>query len=302
MLIAIDHGNKLTKLSGGGRVFVSGLAESDTRPPPGVDCIRWNGKYYALSEKRIPFLKDKSANEKFFVLNLFAIASELQAIGQLNSGTHISLAIGLPLNHYGALHERFTQYFLGRGKVEFEYNGAACGVEIDDAMCFPQGIAAAMTVYERVKNIPKAMLIDIGGYTADYTEMHEGRFNGAYDSLEQGVIVLYNDIVRKVSADLDILLEEPDIDRLLRGEAGAYPEEVSDIVFDMALAFANHLAGVLRERGFDLRFGNTIFVGGGALLLKDFLEASEKFGSCVFVHDIAANARGYAIMYNAMKG
>jgi plasmid segregation protein ParM len=160
-----------------------------------------------------------------------------------------------------------------------------------------------MTVFGQFKTLPKAMVIDIGGYTADYVEMNAGRFGGGnFDSLEHGVIVLYNDIIRKVSADLDILLEEPDIDRLLRGEAGAYPEQVSDIAFNMALAFVNSLAGMLRERGFDLRFGHTVFVGGGAILLKDYLEASEKFGSCIYVNDIAANARGYALMYNAMKG
>ena len=302
MLIAIDHGNRLTKLSGG-RVFVSGLMESDTRPPLGMDVIHYNGTFYALSERRIPFLKDKSSDERFFVLTLFAIAGELQATGQFDTSAHISLAVGLPLSHYGALHERFTQYFLGRGTVEFEFNGVICSVVIDDVMCFPQAIAAAMTVFERIRPLPRVMVLDVGGYTADYVEMAGGRFGGGtFDSLEQGVIVLYNDIARKVNADLDILLEEQDIDRLLRGEAGAYPEQVSNIIFDMALAFVNNLAGMLRERGHDLRFGSTVFAGGGALLLKDFFEASEKFGSCIFVDDIAANAKGYALMYNAMKG
>jgi len=267
-----------------------------------VDTIYFNDKYYALSEKRIPYLRDKTTTEQFFVLTLFAIAGELKTAKQLGVQAKISLAIGLPPSHFGAQHEKFRQYFLGRGVVEFEYNDTACSIEIDDAMCFPQAIAAAMTVFDEIKDI-RVMVIDIGGYTADYARMNAGQFDPkTYDSLEHGVIVLYNNIIRKVNADLDILLEESDIDRLLRGESGEYPAEVSDIVFNLAITFVNDLVTMLRERGIDLRFGHTVFVGGGAVLLKDFLELSEKFGSCIFVEDITANAKGFALMYNAMKG
>jgi len=262
MLIAIDHGNITCALSSG-RVFVSGLAESDTRPPFGADTIRYNGKYYALSEQRLPYLRDKTVDERFFVLTLFAIVSELKAAKQLGAHANISLAIGLPPSHFGSQHEKFKQYFLGRGVVEFKYNDTACSIEIDDAMCFPQAIAAAMTVFDQISGI-RVMVIDIGGYTADYARMNAGQFDPkTYDSLEHGVIVLYNSIIRKVNADLDILLEEGDIDCLLRGENGEYPPEVGDIVFNLAIAFVNDLAGMLRERGIDLRFGNTVFVGGG---------------------------------------
>jgi len=248
MLIAIDHGNITCALSGG-RVFTSGLVESDTCPPFGADTIRYNGKYYALSEKRIPYLRDKTTTEQFFVLTLFAIVGELKAAKQLGAHANISLAIGLPPSHFGSLRERFTQYFLDRGVVEFEYNGAACSIEIDDAMCFPQAIAAAMTVFDEIKDI-RVMVIDIGGYTADYARMNAGQFDPkTYDSLEHGVIVMYNNIIRKVNADLDILLEESDIDRLLGGDNGEYPPEVGDIVFNLAITFVNDLATMLRERG-----------------------------------------------------
>jgi len=70
MLIAIDHGN-ITCVLSSGKVFTSGLAESDIRPPFGADTIYFNGKYYALSEKRSPYLRDKTVDERFFVLTVF---------------------------------------------------------------------------------------------------------------------------------------------------------------------------------------------------------------------------------------
>lgn len=76
MLIAIDHGNKQIKTAH--KTFSSGLCESDTRPPFGENVLYYNGKYYTLSDQRIPYMRDKTRDERFFVLSLFAIAFELR--------------------------------------------------------------------------------------------------------------------------------------------------------------------------------------------------------------------------------
>ena len=72
MLIAIDHGNKFVKVPNHAP-FTSGLQESDS-PPFGGETLKYQGKYYTLSEKRIPYHRDKTEDERFFVLTLFAIA------------------------------------------------------------------------------------------------------------------------------------------------------------------------------------------------------------------------------------
>ena len=74
MLIAIDHGNKQIKTTH--RTFTSGLCESDTRPPFGKEVLYYNGKYYTLSDQRIPYMRDKTVDERYFILTLFAIAFE----------------------------------------------------------------------------------------------------------------------------------------------------------------------------------------------------------------------------------
>ena len=75
MLISIDHGNKQIKTNH--RTFVSGLRESDTRPPFGKDVLFYKGKYYTLTDQRIPYMRDKTADERYFILTLFAVAFEL---------------------------------------------------------------------------------------------------------------------------------------------------------------------------------------------------------------------------------
>lgn len=117
MLIAIDHGNKQIKTAH--QTFSSGLCESDTRPPFGENILRYNGKYYTLSDQRIPYMRDKTTDERFFILTLFAIALELRYLRYpANDTVDIALAIGLPPAHYGTQYKRFEQYFLERGVTE----------------------------------------------------------------------------------------------------------------------------------------------------------------------------------------
>ena len=78
MLISIDHGNKQTKTVH--KTFTSGLCESDSRPPFGRDVLFYNGKYYTLSDQRIPYMRDKTADERFSILTLFAIGFDSSSI------------------------------------------------------------------------------------------------------------------------------------------------------------------------------------------------------------------------------
>ena len=80
MLIAVDHGNKQIKTVHT-PPFTSGLIQSDT-PGFGTDALAYRGKYYTLTDQRIPYRRDKTEDERFFILTLFAIAHEIEAMGQ----------------------------------------------------------------------------------------------------------------------------------------------------------------------------------------------------------------------------
>lgn len=299
MLIAVDHGNKSMKTAHS--IFTSGLTESDTRPPFGENILRYGEKYYVLSEQRIPYMRNKTKDNRFFILTLFAIAFELEAAGMYsaNDVMDIQLAIGLPPLHYGAQYEAFQKYFRKRDIVDFTLGDKPYSIYIDKVICFPQAYAAAMSCRE-IREQPKVMVVDIGGFTVDYLQIKNGRPDfGVCDSMEHGVIVLYNDIIKKVNADLDLLLEESDIDMVLRGEDTDYPEQAKEIIHIKAREFVDSLVGKLRERMIDLRAGRNVFVGGGSLALRRYIEASEKIGNASFVTDIAANVRGYSLLYTA---
>ena len=301
MLIAIDHGNEQIKLPGG-KVFTSGLRESDTRPPFGEDVLKYKGKYYTISEKRIPYMRDKTVDDRFYIFTLFAIAFEIENAGRYDPGLmSVQLLVGLPPAHYGAQYERFERYFK-RGTEEFEFRGKNFRIYISGVSAFPQAFAAAMPTYNHISTYPKVVVVDIGGFTADYLLLKNGQADlSVCDSLEHGVIILYNQIIGRVNSDLDILLDESDIDTILKGELNNFDADVRRIVNDTAQTFISDLFGKLRERAIDLRSGKTVFVGGGSILLRKQIEASGKVSAPIFVEKISANAKGYELLYKASK-
>ena len=302
MLIAIDHGNKSVKLPREDP-FVSGLVESEV-VPFGKDVLKYRGRYYQLSDYRIPYHRDKTEDERFFVLTLFAIAREINSAGRYTSGTiQVQLAVGLPPAHFGAQHQAFTSYFLGRGPVSFVYRQKSYTILINDVACFPQSYAAAVTILPTLQNEPRALVLDIGGFTADYLQLRNGEGNLAVcDSLESGVISLYNKIISKVNSEHDMLLDEEEIDAILLKQKEPSAPDIGRIVERQAQNFVNDLFSTLRERGLELKTGKVVFVGGGSILLRRQILSSGKIGSALFVKDVRANAKGYELLYQAVSG
>lgn len=301
MIISIDHGNKQIKTLN--RTFTSGLYESESKPAFGEDVLYYNGKYYVLSEERIPYMRDKTKDNRFFILTLFAIAYEIEAAGKYSdSGTlDIKLNVGLPPSHYSGLYEKYEDYFRGpRRPISFTFREKPYSIFISEVNSYPQAYAAAMTVYGMIRDLPRAFVVDIGGFTADYLLLKKGNADlSVCDSLEHGVILLYNAIKSKVNADFDLLIDESDIDSIIKEEKHCFPQEIVHLVDRMAAAFVNQLFGKLRERLIDLRVGKTIFIGGGSILLRKYIESSVAVSGCIIIDDIAANEKGYDLLYRA---
>lgn len=73
IIVPVDHGNRNMKTEH--KIFTSGFVEGDCRPALG-EYLQYNGRYYALTEQRIPYMRDKTLDDRFFILTLFAVAME----------------------------------------------------------------------------------------------------------------------------------------------------------------------------------------------------------------------------------
>ena len=220
VLISVDHGNKSIKTPN--TLFTSGLISSEGLQGFKTDYICWNGRYYTLTEQRISYLRDKTEDERFYVLTLFAIAKELERrkAAETLDPIDITLLIGLPPAYYEQLHSRFEQYFLRRREaIDFEYNGKYYSIRISKVLSYPQAFAAAVTQYSTLKTYSVAYIIDIGGFTIDVLKLRNGRPDLAVvESFEKGVITLYNSITSKCNALYARILEDCDIDEVIRNQ------------------------------------------------------------------------------------
>lgn len=136
----------------------------------------------------------------------------------------------------------------------------------------------------------------------DYLLIREGNADlSVCDSLENGIIKLYNQISSRINSEFDILLEDTDIDSIIKEKTIDFPEYVAASVRSMTEVFVDDLLGTLRERGIDLKSVCVVFVGGGALLLRSYFEKSYKIGNCLFIEDIRSNAEGYDILYRLQR-
>lgn len=71
MLFPVDHGNSSIKTVN--FVFSSGLADYPIRPPVDTDILEYGGKYWTLSGKRISYMRDKTKDDRYFILTLLPL-------------------------------------------------------------------------------------------------------------------------------------------------------------------------------------------------------------------------------------
>lgn len=76
-----------------------------------------------------------------------------------------------------------------------------------------------------------------------------------------------------------MLLEDTDIDTIILGKNSDYSDSVIRLVKQMTKQYVDDFLGALRERGIDLKTGCIVFISGGAKLLREYLENTDKIGN-----------------------
>ena len=259
MLIAIDHGNYAIKTPR--HTFLSGIVEHTVKPPMADELLEYDGTYWTLSGKRISYMRDKTQDERYFILTLFAIAKELEMKPLCLPVQHIELAVGLPPQHFGALKEEFTTYFKRDGVITFAYRGRTYSIVINRVFVFPQAYAAIIPKSRMILGTSNIFIVDIGGYTTDVLLLRNGKLDLQYCmSLETGIITMNNEIARKVAAFHDIRIEDEHISTVLQGGSTILPDDVKNMIQNEAKAHAKGILDNLRELQVDLRANPVIFL------------------------------------------
>ena len=301
MIIAIDHGNYAVKTPH--TSFVSGLTEHMVKPPIAEELLEYGGRYWTLSGKRLPYMRDKTRDDRYFVLSLFAIARELNDAGIGGQFEQIDLAVGLPPEHYGMLRTTFAQYFRRVNPVNFVYNDRPLSVLIRNVFVYPQAYAAVIPQSSQLLQALRVFVVDIGGYTTDVLLLRKGKPDLQFcRSLENGAITMNNDIIGKISMQYDMKIEDEHITAVLLGQETVLPEAVKGTIRNAAKQHAKDILDKLRELQVDLRTDPAIFIGGGSILFRPLIEETGLVNQAIFVEDSRANAIGYSMLAKQQMG
>ena len=78
LMMPIDTGNKAIKTEH--FEFHSGISVLEDIPGEGEEAVKYQSRYYRLSSERNVYLPDKSVDERYYILTLFAVAKELREL------------------------------------------------------------------------------------------------------------------------------------------------------------------------------------------------------------------------------
>ncbi|MTI67121.1 MAG: ParM/StbA family protein [Firmicutes bacterium] len=298
-IICIDNGNKchkaLGRYEGSNISYSTGFIESDVEPISKDNLLTYNGKYYSVGTGRFSTIYNKAEDERCFILSLPAIANYLGS-QFANRTTDIILAVGLPIGNYGTLKDEFKKYFTRPNEIGFNWLGVDYSVRIKECLVFPQGYSAYLTVFNEFKDT-QVVCCDIGGYTADIFTVNKG---GKLDirsatSINRGVIRLFKDIQQQLLRK-DIRISEEQIEEVLKGSDPILIDKtIVNLINSKAKQYTESLIDELREMGHETRMNPMLWIGGGSLLLKRFIEQSDKVGYVEFL-DQYANCKGYQLL------
>jgi plasmid segregation protein ParM len=288
--LGVDNGNYNTK-SSEGMLYASGYTASDKEFITPDMQLFYEGRYYAVGERRMRFQQDKTREPDTFMLTLPAIADAMKRAE--TTSAEIALGVGLPIGSYGTQKEAFRRYFL-RDNVSFLFEETSYRCRIAECKVFAQGHAALCRYYPQLKDYRSITLVDIGGYTVDILTLHDFRLDrSSCASLRMGTITLYSRIQDTLQRN-DILLSDELITDAIRGDIQHADGKLIQAVVEQAVAaYCKELLNALRERGLDLRLP-TVFAGGGAELLEPMLRREDL--NTVAVLNRFANADGYKLL------
>ena len=298
-VIGVDHGYAAMKTVHGS--FPSGLVAYEHEPYTQKNVLEYGGTYYVVGSGRQPLQKDKTRTEDYYLLTLAAIAKELE-YRHAERTCSVILAAGLPLTSFGRDKKKFRDYLLrGGSAVAFRYEGRDYAVAIRDVELFPQGYSAILT-QSGLLDEPSVILADIGGWTVDLMRL-DGRIPSAATcrSLELGMIRCLDEIAGQVRRALGITLTTAQIESVLRGDASRIGDQAKAIIHAQAEQYVRDLLAAIMESGLDVGVMPTVFLGGGAALLKRYVPPAGALFQPVILDDICLNAKGYERLTAQMK-
>lgn len=294
-IIGFDNGYQFGKTAN--QIFDNGVyAMGKVEPSIQEHSLKYDRKYYKVGEGRAAITEDKISDEKARLLTMIAIAKELSLGGVQKAD--VILAVGLPFSDYGREKKRLIEYYNQKPMLKYEFEGIRYDIDIRQVFVFPQCYSA---ISPRLGNMKEDYLIvDIGSKTTDIVYLKRGLpVESKSVTIEKAMVKWMRQIQGSLQVQYGKNIPESEILKVILRQNSFLPRVQANHVRDMIREQIHGLELELEEREYDLDYMNIIYVGGGAVAVKNF---SENRPNIAYDCDIHANAKGYEFLaYQIVK-
>lgn len=263
--------------------------------------MEYKGKYYRVGTNRQEVKNTKTEDDSFKLLTYAAVAKELKRRGLKES--KVFLAVGLPLTRFGVEKKPFINYLMEEKDVTFIFEQVSYHIVIDNVVVFPQCYAA---VADRLPSFAKkTLVVDIGSWTIDIMPVIDRAPDESHcATIPKGLITCIRSINEQCVRQLNGEVDEAEIQQFMRYGTIDIDERYQKIIKEEITSFVERVYNSIREYGYNLATTPIVFVGGGAVVMKNFGNYNQK--NISYILDVKANAKGYEYlatmaMRNIMK-
>lgn len=292
-IIGFDNGYQFGKTANvmfDNGVFPLGKVEPSVRE----HSLKFERKYYKVGEGRAAITEDKVSDENARLLTMVAIAKELSA--ERITKADVILAVGLPFSDYGREKKELIEYYKQKPIIKYEFEGIKYEITISKVFVFPQCYSA---IAQRLGNMKQDYLIvDIGSKTTDVIYICNGiPVESKSITIERAMVKWIRQIQGSLQIQYGKNIPENEILKVILRQSNNLPKAYVTLIRKGITEQIEELILELEEREYDLTYTNVIFVGGGAIAVKNFTEQKENIA---YDCDILANAKGYEFLADQM--
>lgn len=296
----------------------SSYGKYKTEPLMASEVLTFGGDYYMPTDARDNQEKDKTKNDYALIMTLFGMAKEIIAQLAAHGGTpdnlqkkvsevkHVRLGAGLPVGYFSELSKHTLAYYdkCFENGVSFAYKGPSTQMqniyfnfEVDTVSIFPQDVVAVVKNPKLIipRDFEDYYIFGMGGGTIDIIPI-KNRVPQVQDciSLTLGTTEMYKAISKHLQQNGSDEKDYQLIEKVILGKNTILSENEKKMILESVATFANKLVENFIHRGLKLKDYPSVFVGGGGLLLRPYLEKSKAFARMEFVESVRENAIYYA--------
>lgn len=295
-IIGFDDGYQLGKTVN--YVFDNGVHMiGSVEPTLSERSLFYDGEYFKVGEGRAAITDDKISDDDARLRTMVAIAMELR-----NRSVHdakVVLAVGLPFSNYGRDKMKLIDYYTRHSVLDFSFEGEDYSITIDKVIVCPQCYSAIVSRLGNMKG--DYLIVDIGSKTTDVVYVQNGLpIESKSITIEKAMVKWIKEIQHEMKVQTGKDIPEHEIMKIALKEESNLPGAYAELIRGMLREKMHSLELELAERGYSMEYINIIYVGGGALMARDY--AGRYRNHTAYDCDLCANAKGYEFLARQIEG